>query len=284
MRLSVAAVQMESMPFALDENLSRAAEHVAAAHRAGATFVVLPELFSTGYAYDRRLLDHKEPVGGPTTRWMQQQSIRRQIYLAACFVEQGSTGCHDTLMLTAPCGTVHTYRKRYPAFFEKLYFRCGATEGIFHTAIGRIGVMICWDMVQPRLQRELAGKIDLLVISSAWPDMTTGNIPVPFFAKWMSRQPSLAPPRIAAQLGVPVVYANIAGAFRTNVPYLRLKYRAQFAGGSSVTDEQGETLVSTHRGEDIVLASLKIGAKRGGERPALKIFDGAASKAPRRAA
>jgi hypothetical protein len=118
----------------------------------------------------------------------------------------------------------------------------------------------------------LAGKIDLLVISSAWPDMTTGNIPVPFFSKWMSQQPAQAPRRIAQKLGVPVVYSNIAGSFRTKVPYLRLKYRAEFAGGSSVTNEEGETVSSSHRGEDIIHGTLQLRSRKEGERPALRLY------------
>lgn len=271
MELGVAAVQMEAKPFHVEENLDRAHGLIGTACHQGAELVVLPELFNTGYTYDRRLLDHQEPIGGPTTQWMRRQSVQRGIYLAACLPEQGAFGCHDTLVLTTPCGTTHCYRKRYPAFFEKLYFSAGRGEGIFHTPLGRIGVMICWDMVQPRLLRELAGRIDLLIISSAWPDMTTGNIPVPFFSGWMAKQPALAPSTIAARLKVPVVYANKAGRFRTRVPFVGLDYQAEFAGGSAVIDSEGVVNGIGHREEGMAVSRLRLARRASG--PRLRVFE-----------
>lgn len=283
MGYSVAAVQMETRPFAVEDNLSRATSHVRRACSEGAEVVVLPELFNTGYCYDKRLLEHREPIGGRTTQWMQDHSRREKVYLAACLAEEAPYGCYDTLVLTSPCGTIHTYRKRYPAFFEKLYFSAGHSEGIFRTAIGRIGVMVCWDMVQPRLLREMKGRIDLLLISSAWPDMTTGNIPVPLFSKWMSRQPAFTPARLANELGVPVVYANKAGQFRTRIPFLGFAYEASFAGGSSITNHAGETVQSQHRGDDVLVARLEFSTPHNTPR-ALRLYRGEEERGSRRAA
>jgi N-carbamoylputrescine amidase len=253
-----AAIQMASKPFALRENFARAARHIQDACAMGARIVVLPELFHTGYVYDRRLFDYREPIGGQTTRWMQQWSRRREIYLAACLIEKSPAGCHNTLVLTSPCGVVHTYRKRYPAFFEKLYFRPGRGEGIFYTAIGRIGVMVCWDIVQRPLHRELAGRIDMLLICSAWPDMTEANIRLPVVGRWMTKQALEKPRELSRQLGVPVVFANMCGTFQSPLPGLGLTYRSPFTAGSFIADGAGETFQSVERSDEILVASLQL--------------------------
>jgi N-carbamoylputrescine amidase len=255
-QLVAAAIQMESRPFAVELNRARATEQIRAAAAQGAKLIVLPELFTTGYTYDAQLLDHGEPIGGPTTLWMQAASRRHDMHLAASIVERSGNAYFDTALLTTPGGMIHIYRKRYPAFFEKLYFRRGREVGIFVTDLGRIGVMICWDMVHHRLYRELAGNIDLLIVCSAWPCLETGNLRLPMIGGWMSRRPFLTPPSLAQRLGVPVVYANQCGPFATRVPGLPMSFRGSFAGLSSITCHDGHTLRATAHHESVIACAL----------------------------
>jgi len=57
-------------------------------------------------------------------------------------------------------------------------------------------------MVQRAIARCLAGRIDLLLISSVWPDVSQGNIPLFGVRGWLSRQPKEKPQQLASQLGV----------------------------------------------------------------------------------
>ena len=264
MKITAAAVQMRSTPFAIAENLERGSRRLDEACDRGADLVVLPELFNVGYTYDRRLSKYAEPIDGPTTDWMRDQSSRRGIHLAACLVERGPFGCYDTLALTTPSGSMHLYRKRYPAFFEKLYFNRGAAEGVFHTSIGPDwGDGLLGHGSAPTRTRT-GRRVDLLLISSAWPDMTASNIRLPFLDSWMTRQARQAPERLAARLDVPVVFANMAGQFHTRVPGLGIPYEAPFVGRSSITDHAGVTIRCAGADDEVILAPVDIGgpAKR----------------------
>lgn len=236
MTFPVACAQMASIPFDIRANLAKADELIRDAARQGARLVLLPELFATGYTYDQRLTHHAEPIGGALTQWQQRRSRRLGVWIGAGIVEEAAGKVFDTFLLTGPAGEIHIYRKQYPAFFEKLYFHSGADVGIFDTALGRVGVMICWDMMQAKLCRALAGKIDLLLICSAWPDLRCGNVPLFGVRDWMSRQPGKRPRKLSKQFQVPVAYCNMAGDFHTRVPGLGLTYRTTFCGNSSITD------------------------------------------------
>jgi len=250
---------MASITFDDRANLAKADTLIRDAARQGARLVLLPELFAAGYTYDRRLHDHAEPVGGRITQWLLRRSRQLGVWIGAGIVEQAAAQVFDTFLLTGPDSEVHVYRKQCPAFFERLYFHRGQEAGIFRTALGRIGVLICWDMVQARLCQALAGQIDLLLICSAWPDLRRGSIPLYGVRHWMSQQPAERPPQLAKLLGVPVAYCNMVGDFRTRVPGLGLTYRAPFAGNSSITDRQ-TTALGTE--EQLLIADVRVQPER----------------------
>lgn len=245
--------------FDRDSNLETAGRLVQEASERGAQLILLPEYFPTGCRYDPRIREFGEPIGGPTTQWMVDWSQRTDCWIGGGMIESAGGRLFNTFVLASPDGETWCYRKRYPAFFENLYFHRGHAPGLFETPIGRIGVMICWDMVHSRLITELAGQCDLLLISAAWPDMVTGNIPLLGFQDWLSRQHWGRPAQLAQRLGVPVVFCNVSGTFVTRVPGLGVTYRSKFAGGSAIFDPTGQTLAMLGWREGTVVASVEIG-------------------------
>lgn len=249
MEMMVAAVQMEAPPFELDRNLAVAGARIEEAAHRGAKLIVLPEFFHIGYTFDTRLRDHAEAVDGRTASWLRQWSRRTGACIGGCIVESRVGRLHDTFVLAHPDGNLSSYRKRFPAFFENTFFHAGTEIGIVQTCLGRIGIMICWDMIHLRLAKELTGKIDLLIISAAWPNLRQGSMPLPGFSHWISRQPIRQPMRLAAKLGVPVVFSNHSGPFSIRVPGLRFRYQSPFAAHSAVIESDG-SLVNINRDED----------------------------------
>ena len=238
----VSTIQMESHAFEVEKNLERAGILLADSSRQRPDLVLLPELFHVGYCYDARLTDFAEELDGRTVTWLRRSSLRHGCYVGGCIIEIDGKDIFNTFVMAGPTGELHTYRKRHLPFYEKLYFKAGRDEGIFDTPLGRIGVLICWDMVHRKRVKELANKVDLLLISSAWPDLTTGNIGLPFFQSWMTRQVHFKPGRLAKQLRVPVVFSNLTGTFATRFPFLRVNYRSQFAGHSGIHERDGTTI------------------------------------------
>lgn len=262
MTLPIACAQIACMTFDIRGNLEKADHYLREATRQGARLVLLPELLTTGYTYDHRLRAFAEPVGGPTTRWLGQRSRQFGCWVGAGIIEAAGSRVFDTFLLAGPAGEILAYRKQYPAFFEYLYFDCGQTLGVFETSLGRIGLMVCWDMVQPRLARCMAGRIDLLLICSAWPDLKKGNIPLFGVRHWLSRLPVHQPRRLAQRLQVPVAYCNMTGAFHTVVPWLGLHFRSEYVGRSSISSPDGQTLKQARREETILLTDVRLGKRR----------------------
>ena len=92
-------------------------------------------------------------------------------------------------------------------------------------------------MIYRKVWHDYRGRIDLAIVSAAWPDFTdrrTGR------KHWLlGRLGPLAaviPGRVAHDLGVPVIFANQCGETWTRVPLLETRIPNRFAGCSSVSD------------------------------------------------
>lgn len=257
MSIPIACAQMACTTFDPRGNLEKADHYLRQAARLGAQLILFPEFLPTGCTYDKKMHDYAEPIGGFTTRWLARRSKQLGRWIGAGIVEEADDGVFDTFLLSGPDGQLHHYRKQFPAFFEQLYFRRGNSTGIFDTPLGRIGVMICWDMVHAQIPRAMAGNIDLLLICSAWPDINRANIPLFGVRNWISRQPAHRPRKLAKQLKVPVAYCNMTGDFVTRVPGLvGVTYRSKFAGHSALVDPHGKVLTSFERDEALLFAEV----------------------------
>jgi predicted amidohydrolase len=257
----VAAVQMESVLFARDLNLQRAGQYIEQAASHNSDLVILPELFSTGLCYDLCLCAHAEPIGGHTTRWLRNWSRTTGCYVGGTIIERCGQSCFNTFVLTGPDGATSIYRKRFPPFFENFVFGRGSRTGIIDTPLGRLGVLICWDMVQDRLVQRLRGRVDLVAVSAAWPDLDSGNIPLPVFQQWIARQPHRRQMGLAKSLSVPVIYANATGTFDVRVPLIGLGYRSNYAGGSSIIHADAAHIQQFERQSGVLLGRVQVPAR-----------------------
>lgn len=253
MTLRISCAQLQCSTLNTDANMAAAEASVRQAVSRGAELVLLPEYSATGLLFDRRVLHHAQRVGEGVTREYRRWSRKYACWLAAGIIERDADSCYNALALFSPNGGMWIYRKRYLAFFEHLNFTRGRDVGIVDTQIGRIGLMICWDMIHTRLLREMQGRVDLLLIASAWPDLTTGNIPLPGLQSWLSRPPQIQPRKLARQLGVPVAYCNMGGRFTTRVPGLGLTYESQMAGQSAIVEANGEPVQQAAHADGCVL-------------------------------
>jgi predicted amidohydrolase len=143
-----------------DGNLKRTLELSKEAADRGATLIVLPELASTGYAFATReeAYAHAEPVpSGPTTQAWIGFARDRGVYLVAGIAESDGVQLFDTAVLIGPEGLIGKYRKTHLWNREKLIFTAGDLGfPVFDTRIGRIGLLICWDIWFPEAARLLA--------------------------------------------------------------------------------------------------------------------------------
>ncbi len=126
----------------------------------GANLIVLPELANSGYLFANRqdAFDHAETVpDGPSTRVWIDFAVQHQVYLVAGLVERDNMRLFDTAVLLGPSGFIGMYRKAHLWNQEKLWFTPGDLGfPVFDTPIGRIGLLICWDIWFPEVPRLLS--------------------------------------------------------------------------------------------------------------------------------
>jgi len=131
----------------------------------GAQVLCFQEIFSTPYfcaVQDRSYFDYAEPMPGPTTDRMQELARETGMVLVVPMFEREDEGVYyNTAAVIDADGTfLGKYRKSHipqvQGFWEKFYFRPGNLGyPVFDTAVGRIGVYICYDRHFPEGWREL---------------------------------------------------------------------------------------------------------------------------------
>ncbi len=161
-----------------DENLDRAEELLKEASRAGADVACLQELFATWFFAQR--LDPSaqalaEPIDGPTVTRMRRVARALGLVLVVPFYERVKAGeLYNAAALVDASGDVlGVYRKHHipmsSHFQEKFYFRPGnAGFPVWQTAVGRIGLMICYDRHFPEAARALGlGGAEVVFVPTA---------------------------------------------------------------------------------------------------------------------
>jgi N-carbamoylputrescine amidase len=154
-------------------NLRRSLELAAEAANGGANLIVLPELSNCGYFFSCRkdAFDHAEAVpGGPSMRAWIDFAGRYQVYLVAGLSEIDGMQLFNTAVLLGPDGFIGKYRKAHLWNLEKLWFTPGNTGfPVFETPIGRIGMLICWDIWFPEVPRILSQQgADIICSLNNW--------------------------------------------------------------------------------------------------------------------
>lgn len=153
-------------------NVEATLEQIRQAAANGARLIVLPELASTGYSFDTReeAYAHAEPVpDGPTsTKWI-ELARELDVYVVAGIAESDGIALHDTAVLIGPEGFIGKYRKTHLWNREKLIFNPGNSFPVFETRIGRIGLLVCWDIWFPETARILAAQgADVICSVNNW--------------------------------------------------------------------------------------------------------------------
>jgi len=146
--------------------IGNAVDAIARAASAGAQVVCLQELFYGPYfcqVQDADYYDYTEPIpDGATTHLMCETAKAHGVVLVVPMYEAEQPGVYynTAAVIDADGSYLGKYRKNHipqvKGFWEKFYFRPGNLGyPIFDTAVGRIGVYICYDRHFPEGWRAL---------------------------------------------------------------------------------------------------------------------------------
>ena len=253
--IRIALVQQSAAPDTAS-NVKRAEEAVRAAAGGGAELVCLPELFRTRYfpqSEDARHFDLAEPIPGPTSERLSALAAELGLVLVVPVFERRAAGLYhnSALVIDTDGRLAGSYRKMHvpddPLFFEKFYFAPGDSGfHAFDTALGRIGVLICWDQWFPEAARLLAmDGAELLLYPTAigWIDGEADEENQAQRESWR-----------VVQRG----HAIANGVFVAAVNRTGQEDKLRFYGSSFVSDPQGRVLAEAQEEEQTLLVDCDL--------------------------
>ena len=171
----VAALHLQPEPGNVPGNLRLAERAVTAAKSAhpALRWVVLPELFTTGYAGLRAVHRHAEDARrGASARFFASLASRLGLYIAYGFPERRRAGgVSDSANLVGTHGILLTYRKRRLVWTtdEPGAFVPGHEVPVVRAGGALVALVICWDLGSPEAVREAAlNGADLVLAPAGW--------------------------------------------------------------------------------------------------------------------
>lgn len=251
--VKIAVVQMNAQTGKIDMNMKKIVEKADEAAEKGARLIVFPELICQGCEFDNAetmILSAQKVPEGSCIQTLIQKSVQKGIYIVAGLNEIENGKFYNTAVLTGPQGYIGKYQKVH-LFDEERMTKEGGETGfpVFYTDIGRIGLLVCYDLWFPESVRILTLKgAELICIPTAW-------VPVPAPVPKGEKRP-MANLLIMAQSHMNGIY--MAAADRAGN-----ENGTQWLGKSMITDTSGWPLASCdEKSEEIIYAEVDLRSVR----------------------
>ena len=199
MKFRVSCVQMEPKLGDKAYNLDRMKQyiHSVMSQYPDTRLIVFPELCTTGYEGTPELFQElaETITEGESIRRIGALAKQYHTHIVYGFAERDTTLSdvlyNSAVMIDEDGKVLGSYHKVHPFADEKRWCRAGSSLPLFDTALGRIGIQICWDTAFPEISRCYAvNGADLLVVSTNWenpyeiPGWTRGTLPNPHAEDW----------------------------------------------------------------------------------------------------
>jgi predicted amidohydrolase len=241
-RVRIALAQISCKRANKEENLKKMEEIVKKFKDQSVDLVIFPELSLTGYVVRDQIYELAEIIPGPSTYAVEKIAEKTQTHIIFGMPEvseKTKATIYNTAVLVGPKGYIGKYRKMYlpthSVFEEKRYFRPGYQSAVFYTELGRLGLIICYDIFFPEVSRitRLKGA-QLIVCISASPAVRKTFFEILTAARAIENTTFLA-------------YVNLVG----------IEDGLQFWGGSRLIAPSGRVLAKAkYDEEDFVICDV----------------------------
>jgi 5-aminopentanamidase len=241
----VASAQVGASLGAVEENVAQSVSVLGDAAARGVDLVVFPECALSGYVFGDREQASQAAVGldGPEVGALAAACAEHGLHAVVGLLEADRGAVYNAAVLLGPEGVVGSYRKAHlPCLGVDRFVARGEQRepAVFETALGRIGVAICYDLRFPETARLLAlAGAELVAQPSNWPPQAV------LLADHFVRVR-------AAENRVFVVLAN-RGDEEGGV---------EFIGRSQIVGPAGDVLASAEREEGLVVADVDLAEAR----------------------
>ena len=234
--MRIAGIQHDIVWEDPEANFERLAPRIAGAAASGARLVVLTEMFSTGFSMATERT--AEPVGGPSATFLTEQAAAHDVWVAASVPEapEGLDKPFNTLILAAPDGTTHRYRKIHPFTYSGEHEHFSAGDGFTTVDVEglRVTLFVCYDLRFADEFWATANDTDVYLVPANWPEARRAHWSTLLRARAIENQ------------------AYVVGINRVG-PGGDLDY----SGDSAVIDPMGETLASAAQEEAVLVTDVR---------------------------
>lgn len=251
-KVRVAATQMSCVDD-IQQNIATAEKLVREAAGKGAQVILLQELFEGLYFCQDELAEFldraKLLTDHPTLAYFSQLAKELSVVLPISFFEKSGEARFNSIAIIDADGSIlGVYRKTHiphgAGYQEKFYFAPGDTGfKVWDTAVGRIGVGICWDQWFPESARSMALMGAELLFFPTAIGSEVGNDEWDSAPHWQRVQQGQA----GANL-VPLIASN-----RIGTEAGKQGTEMTFYGSSFIADQFGEKVAEADRESEIVL-------------------------------
>lgn len=244
--MKIAAVHMDTILGDVNVNMGKAKIYIEEAVKEGAEIIVFPEFFTSGFAFNHKLLDIVCKYDDPQkqlTAWAKEYNI----IIGGSYLKFNGQDVLNAFTLTFPSGKIFSHSKDIPTVLEGFCYAPGDEENVLETPIGNIGVAMCWEHIRYNTAKRMLGKVDLVLGGSCWWSFSESEInDLKIREKFNQRNHEIAlnaPIDLAKILHVPVVHASHKAKFEDfGFPKGDKLQMREILGAAQIVDDNGKVV------------------------------------------
>lgn len=254
--IKVASIQLAGDPDISPDNprLEALSKAITQAGEQNADLIVLGGLFNTGKTFLETNYEMTMRVDSPRytalISRLRTLAKRYEAYIATSFmIFDKDDSYHAGFIIGADDEEIWRYDQRYPLMWERVFYRNGHTITVADTKIGRIGMLIGWDVAHPDLWERYASKIDLMLVLHSEIDYKQAKLryadgvivdnaqfstPAQMLIKHTQNFLQQEIPKQTNWLNVPTISAGCSGDFDSILPAPYFSIRALLFGRATL--------------------------------------------------
>ena len=241
-RFDCACVQFNIKRGEVAENRDSAVAGIRSAAEQGAKLVVLPEMWPTSFV--KEVSDSMLEASLDAERTVAELSKELGLVVVGGGIEREGDQLYNRAQVVDNGEVLGTYRKihLFSPNAEHRFMTAGDEPLVAETSIGRVAVLICYDIRFPELVRYyFYQRADILAVPSQWPEARAEHWRILLKARAIENE------------------MFVAGCNRTGVePSLKKDESLLFPGDSRIIDPMGEALGAGTGEDEPVLAEISL--------------------------
>lgn len=230
--MRVALAQLRISPDK-DVNIMKALSLVKRSLQVEANLVVLPEVFNTGFfPHNYELVEDLEKE----LEFILKLSQQKDIVIVGGVAEKENDKLYNTAIVIHQGKIIGKYRKThlFPLTSEKEYFTPGNELKVFDTPVGKMGIMICYEIRFPEIARKLTKMGAEMLIAIA-------EFPPQRIEHWIALLKARAIENQIYVIGVNCVEGDM-----------------KYPGKSILVDPLGNTIVEAGNLQEVIMADIDL--------------------------